>query len=86
MTYPLLAPILAGLTAGGIALAVGFVARRILHRRRRRRALAELAAAQAAMRRRVAIRRPDPVHPLDGYDIVAEANAVVAAAWREERA
>jgi hypothetical protein len=60
--------------------------RHILHRRRRRRALAELAAAQALWRRRVAIRRPDPVRPLDGYDIMAEANGIVAAAWPEERA
>lgn len=80
------APILAGLAAGVIVLVVGLVARHIHHRRRRRRALAELAAAQALWRRRVAIRRPDPVRPLDGYDIMAEANGIEAAAWPEERA
>lgn len=86
MTHPLLVPILAGIAAGVIAFVVGLVARHILHRRRRRRALAELAVAQALWRRRVAIRRPEPVCPLDGYDIMAEANAVVSAAWRQERA
>ena len=79
-----LIPSLAGLTVGVLALAVGLAARHALHRRRRRRALAELAAAQAAWRRKVAIRRPDPVTD-DDDAWIAEANAVVAAAWRKER-
>lgn len=80
-----LVPSLAGLAAGIIALLIGLAARHIRHHRRRRRVLAELAAAQALWRRRVAIRRPNPVRPLDGYDIMAEANGIAAAAWRQER-